>query len=80
MLMNFDDKVIFMDACGIHSPAKCVADLSSPLLAMGTYPIVRKGPRPEIWTLSTLITIGRRDMVYSGHKVGHRLLLMVYGI
>ena len=48
-------------------PAKCVADRSS--LLLGTYPVVRKGPRPEVGTSLTILATGSGGMGYSGHKV-----------
>ena len=44
-----------MDLCGLYSPAKCIAALFSPLYS--TYPVVRKGTRPEICTSSTVVAI-----------------------
>ena len=65
--VHFHEKIIFMYAVGICNPTRRIADWSSPLL--GTYPLVRKGPRPEVSTSLTLLAIGSGDMGYSGYKV-----------
>ena len=65
--MGYHDNIIFMEVWGICKPAKCVADWSSPLL--GTYPLVRKTPRPEVGTSITLLATGSGDMGYSGLEV-----------
>ena len=56
-----------MYAVGICNPARRIADWSS--LLLGTYPLVRKGPRPEVGTSLTFLAIGSGDMGYSGYKV-----------
>ena len=58
-----------MYAWGIFKPATSVAEWSSSLL--GTYPLVRKTPRPEIWSSLTLLATGSGDLGYSGPEVGN---------
>ena len=62
-----------MEVWDICKPARSVAAWSSPLI--DTYPLVRKGPRPEVGTSLTHLATGNEDTGCSGHKVRNSALV-----